>query len=242
MPALPGAYGAGRIRCIYKKPSRKWLPRLAPAVSAKPSTWACCSTCYRAGPDQMQVVARGAFSVTLQQHVMQSLSRCEFPAKTPNEPDRWNWVHCQVRHPVVKDPFELIMPDVAGEALLEEVEHPHSYVAIRSFLTKCAGAMILVDSTCLADGQHPHDYFTLKPAHLFKRIRQRRKNELAKSASRIDFQQSRPVRRLLRRSANLCAAPCRRIMAILQRTISALQVFCFRCCWWNWRAQGARRR
>jgi hypothetical protein len=113
-------------------------------------------------PDEMQIVARGAFSVTLQQNAMQAMARCEFPAKTPNEPERWNWVHCQVRHPIVKDPFELIMPDVAGEALLEEVEHPFSYLAIRSFLTKCAGAMILVDTTGLTAGQPAHDYFTLK--------------------------------------------------------------------------------
>jgi len=113
-------------------------------------------------PDQMQIVARGAFSVALQQNAMQALARCEFPAKTPNEPDRWNWVHCQVRHPKAKDPFELIMPDVAGEALLEEVEHPFSYIAIRSFLQKCAGAMILVDSTNLSSSRQSHDYFTLK--------------------------------------------------------------------------------
>jgi hypothetical protein len=112
--------------------------------------------------EEMQVVARGAFSVTLQQNAMQALARCEFPAKTPNEPDRWNWVHCQVRNPVIKEPFELIMPDVAGEALLEEIDHPHTYLAIRSFLAKCAGAMILVDTTSLTSGQQVHDYFTLK--------------------------------------------------------------------------------
>ncbi|HZZ27812.1 MAG TPA: hypothetical protein VFE46_07360 [Pirellulales bacterium] len=113
-------------------------------------------------PDEMQIVARGAFSVTLQQNAMQALARCEFPAKTSNEPDRWNWVHCQVRRPQEKHPFELIMPDVAGEALLEEVEHPHSYVAIRSFLQKCAGAMILVDSTGLLSGHNEQNYFTMK--------------------------------------------------------------------------------
>src|SRR5215218_1549907 len=39
-------------------------------------------------PDRMQAVARGAFSITLQQTTLASLSRCEFPNKTPNEPDR----------------------------------------------------------------------------------------------------------------------------------------------------------
>jgi hypothetical protein len=113
-------------------------------------------------PAPLQIVARGAFSITLQQNAMQSLAHCEFPAKTPNEPDRWNWVHCQVRHALDKQPFELIMPDIAGEALLEEVNHPFTYVAIRSFLLKCSGAMILVDTTLLSNGQHAQDYFTLK--------------------------------------------------------------------------------
>jgi hypothetical protein len=113
-------------------------------------------------PDEMQIVARGAFSVTLQQHCVQSLARCEFPIKTSNEPERWNWAHCQVRRPQEKHPFELIMPDVAGEALMEEVEHPSSYVAIRSFLLKCAGAMILIDAADLLSGQRAQDYFSMK--------------------------------------------------------------------------------
>ena len=46
--------------------------------------------------DDLQLLARGAFSIKLQQHTMAALARCEFPHKTPNEPDRWNWVHCQV--------------------------------------------------------------------------------------------------------------------------------------------------
>jgi len=113
-------------------------------------------------PEQMQIIARGAFSITLQQNAMQSLNRCEFPAKTPNEPDRWNWVHCQVRRPKEKRPIELIMPDIAGEAMLQEVEHPYSYLAIRSFLMKCAGVMILVDTTGLESGNRDQDYFTMK--------------------------------------------------------------------------------
>ncbi len=124
-------------------------------------------------PEQMQIIARGAFSITLQQNAMQSLNRCEFPAKTPNEPDRWNWVHCQVRRPKEKRPIELIMPDIAGEAMLQEVEHPYSYLAIRSFLMKCAGVMILVDTTGLESGNRDQDYFTMKLLDLFKRAGRR---------------------------------------------------------------------
>jgi len=113
-------------------------------------------------PDRMQLLARGAFSVTLQQSTVSSLARCEFPEKTPSEPDRWNWVHCQIKSPKQRKPIELVMPDMAGEALLEEIEHPHSYPVIRAFLQKCSGAVLLIDSTALHDGSRNHDYFVVK--------------------------------------------------------------------------------
>ena len=85
-----------------------------------------------------------------------------FPDKTPNEPDRWNWVHCQVRRPEQKEPIELIMPDMAGEAILEEVDHPHTYRVIRAFLKKCAGADGADRRRSLREGHRDHDYFTMK--------------------------------------------------------------------------------
>lgn len=110
----------------------------------------------------MQLLARGAFSITLQQTTVAALARCEFPHKTPNEPDRWNWVHTQVRAPGHRRPVELIMPDMAGEAILEEVDHPHTYPVIRSFLSKCAGLLVLVDTPRLREGSREQDYFTMK--------------------------------------------------------------------------------
>ncbi len=113
-------------------------------------------------PDDMQLLARGAFSITLQQTTVAALSRCEFPDKTPNEPERWNWVHCQVRQRRRRKPIELIMPDVAGEALIEEVDHPDSFPVIRSLLAKSAGVMILIDASTLSGGASEQDYFTMK--------------------------------------------------------------------------------
>jgi hypothetical protein len=110
----------------------------------------------------MQMLARGAFSIRLQQGVIGALRRCEFPQKTPNEPDRWNWVHCQVKSPEQRRPIELIMPDMAGEAILEEVDHAHSYPVIRMFLKKCAGLMILIDGEKVHDGTLDQDYFAMK--------------------------------------------------------------------------------
>lgn len=113
-------------------------------------------------PKRMQMLARGAFSITLQQTVAAALSRCEFPQKTPNEPDRWNWVHCQVRRPQDKQPVELVMPDLAGESLLYEVDHPNSYPVIHSLLRRAAGVLMLIDASELQSGSRDQDYFTMK--------------------------------------------------------------------------------
>jgi hypothetical protein len=110
----------------------------------------------------LQLLARGAFSVSLQQHVVAALGRCQFPDKTPNEPDRWNWVHCQIKAPGQRRPVELIMPDMAGEAILEEVDHPHAYPVIRKFLEKCAGILVLVDAEKVHLATLEQDYFTIK--------------------------------------------------------------------------------
>jgi hypothetical protein len=112
--------------------------------------------------DELQLLARGAFSVSLQQLTMSALANCEFPDKTPNEPDRWNWIHCQVRAAKKRNPIELILPDLSGEAILEEVDHPHTYPVIRAFLTKCSGVMILVDAVRLMEGEKDQDFFAMK--------------------------------------------------------------------------------
>ncbi len=113
-------------------------------------------------PNRLQLLARGAFSITLQQTTLSALAQCEFPQKTPNEPDRWNWVHCQVRRPNERRRTELIMPDMAGEAVIEEIDHPHTYRVVRSFLEKCTAAMILVDTLKIKEGTSDQDYFTMK--------------------------------------------------------------------------------
>jgi hypothetical protein len=112
--------------------------------------------------DKMQVFTRGAFSITLQQTTISALARCAFPRKTPNEPDRWNWVHCQIRLPGQKQDLEMLMPDMAGEAILEEVDHPHSYRIIGQFLEKAAGAMVLIDASELKEGGREQDFFGMK--------------------------------------------------------------------------------
>lgn len=114
------------------------------------------------GGGRMQMLARGAFSINLQQAAISALSRCRFPAKTPCEPDRWNWLHCQIKAADRKRPVELIMPDMSGEALLEEIDHPHTYPVIEAFLAKCAGVLLLVDASQLDNGEQSQDFFAMK--------------------------------------------------------------------------------
>ncbi len=110
----------------------------------------------------LQILARGAFSITLQQTAIAALSKREFPQKTPNEPDQWNWMHCQVSLTERRHTAELIMPDMSGEAILEEVDHPNTYRGIRAFLKRCAGIMILIDAAKLMEGSREQDYFSMK--------------------------------------------------------------------------------
>jgi len=116
-------------------------------------------------PQRMQILARGAFSLTLQQAAIAALARREFPPKTPNEPERWNWLHSQLSLGNKRKSLELMMPDISGDALLEEVNHPYSYKGVRAFLTKCAAMLLLVDAPALVDGSRDQDYYSMKLLH-----------------------------------------------------------------------------
>jgi GTPase SAR1 family protein len=135
----------------------------------------------------MNLFVRGAFSITLQQTTVSALAKNEFPKKTPNEPDRWNWVHCQISSAARRQPLELIMPDMAGEAVLEEVDHPHTYRVVRSFLEKCGGAMILIDSLKLQDGNRDQDYFTMKLASYLDELHDNENKSWAKRPVALVF-------------------------------------------------------
>lgn len=110
----------------------------------------------------LHALARGAFSITLQQATVAALAECQFPRKTPSEPDRWNWVHCQLQGPQFRRGAEIVLPDLAGEAILEEINHPQSFKAIQSLLVKSFGALVLIDASRLQDGVLEQDFFTMK--------------------------------------------------------------------------------
>ena len=126
--------------------------------------------------ERLQFFARGAFSITLQQTTVGALARCEFPRKTPNEPDRWNWIHCQLQAPRDREPLELIVPDMAGEVIFEELDHPQSSPLVRSYLGKSTGIMLLIDAIKLMEGCQSQDYMAMKViSHLAELDRDRRR-------------------------------------------------------------------
>ncbi len=108
-----------------------------------------------------QAVSRGAFSVALQQSVMQQLTQHRFPMATSTEPDSWNWNHLQFCETNRRQVRELLFPDIAGSVIEREIEHADS-PTIRTFFRKCAGAIILLDAEQIERGDPSPDFFAMK--------------------------------------------------------------------------------
>jgi hypothetical protein len=144
----------------------------------------------------LQIVARGAFSIGMQQTTVSALARCEFPPKTGTEPECWNWMHCEIhRGGAASQPppfpqrsarlaprnrrtaaagkipgLELVMPDMAGEAILEEVEHPQTFYAVRALLRNSAATLLLIDASELGRGQRGPDFAAMKIVSCLKEL------------------------------------------------------------------------
>jgi hypothetical protein len=112
--------------------------------------------------DRMQMLVRGAFTITFQQATIESLRRCQFPARTSKQPEDWRWLHCQVSSAARKRPLELVLPDVSGEAIDEGLDKADHSPLVRPFLTKCSGAILLVDASQLEADELDEDSFAIK--------------------------------------------------------------------------------
>jgi hypothetical protein len=113
--------------------------------------------------DGYDAVPKGAYSVNLQHTVISYLAARHFPPKTAVEVDEWHWAYYQVAGRTKKsDIYDLVMPDMAGEALAAEVASPKTFTVIRSLLEKSAGALLLVDGALAAAGSAQPDFFALK--------------------------------------------------------------------------------
>lgn len=113
--------------------------------------------------DDFEAIPKGAYSVNLQHSVISYLSARQFPPKTAMEVDDWHWAYYQVsRRNRGAQIFDLVMPDMAGEAIAAEVAAPSTFAVIRSLLEKSAGAVLLVDAALAGAGSPQPDFFALK--------------------------------------------------------------------------------
>lgn len=105
---------------------------------------------------------RGAFSLGLQRNLMLALEQQRFPGKTPTEPDRWQWVHCEVVAGRRGPTHDLIVPDVAGEAVAGELAFPGSNITVRTLIEKCAALIALVDVHGVATAGQGQELFAMQ--------------------------------------------------------------------------------
>jgi len=113
--------------------------------------------------NQFEAIPRGAYSVDLPQNVISHMAYRMFPPKTPVESSEWNWAYYQVckrgRSPKWVD---LVMPDMAGEAIAAEVAAPSTFRVIEQLLARSSGVLLLVDAALAAHGSAQPDFFGVK--------------------------------------------------------------------------------
>jgi hypothetical protein len=128
------------------------------------------------GAGGLRGVAQSPFTLTLHRKLILALERQRFPEKTPVESDRWHWVHCEVHGAKSKKVYDIVTPDVAGEAVMGELENPGSNKTIRALIGRCAGLVVLVDVIdVIAEGQG-QELFAMQLVSYLDTLKTRKKN------------------------------------------------------------------
>ncbi|MBI1827464.1 MAG: hypothetical protein HY287_05320 [Planctomycetes bacterium] len=113
--------------------------------------------------EDFEAIPKGAYSVNLQHNVVSYLCSRRFPPKTAMEVDTWHWAYYQVsKRRKNSTMYDIVMPDMAGEAVAAEVANPKTFTVIRSLLEKSGGAILMVDASLAAAGSPQPDFFALK--------------------------------------------------------------------------------
>ena len=124
----------------------------------------------------MHGLAQGPFTLNLHRKLILALERQRFPEKTPIESDRWDWVHCEIQAGKGKTPYEVVAPDVAGEAVVGELENRGTYKTIRALIARCAGLVILVDVVQIVANGKGQELFAMQLISYLDAIRPRKRN------------------------------------------------------------------
>ncbi len=151
------------IRSIY---SRGCQPRfvgvLGPSGAGKTVFLGMLLDLLARGMGGLHGVARGPFSLALHRNLILALERQRFPGKTPSEPDRWQWVHCEVADGKGRPLLDLVTPDVAGEAVMSEIESPGTFPTVRALINRCAGLVVLADVPQVVAGGQEQELFAMQ--------------------------------------------------------------------------------
>ena len=139
---------------IYRERPPRFVGVLGPSGVGKTVYLGMLLDLLSRGAGGLHGIAKGPFSLALHRNLILALERQRFPEKTPTEADRWAWVHCEVTTGKRGQLFDIVTPDVAGEAVMAELENPRSNPTIRSLIGRCAGLVVLVDMVeVVGDGQ-----------------------------------------------------------------------------------------
>jgi hypothetical protein len=163
----------------------------------------------------LQGLAQSPFTLTLHRKLILALERQRFPEKTPIESDRWDWIHCEISAGKRKGLYEVIAPDVAGEAVVGELENQGTHKTVRALISRCAGLVILIDVVqVVADGKG-QELFAMQLISYLDALRPRKRNR------RIDV----PVAIVFTKT-DLCDEPIRDPETFARGNVSALYSQC----------------
>jgi hypothetical protein len=130
------------------------------------------------GSGGLHGMARGAFSLALHRNLILALERQRFPEKTPTEPDRWQWACCEVSIGRRRSGFDIVTPDVAGEAVSSEIETPRSNPTVRSLISRCSGLVVLADILQVAADGQGQELFAMQLINYLDSLRSARRRKV----------------------------------------------------------------
>jgi hypothetical protein len=159
-------------------------------------------------------VARGSFSLSLQRNLMLALERQRFPDKTPSEPDRWHWVHAEVSVGQRRALCDIVTPDVAGEAVMQEIERPGTYPTILALIARCSALVVLADVQKVAAEGQAQELFAIQLITYLDSLR-------ATSGARLKM----PVAIVFTKS-DLCDQPIADVNTFARSNVPALWRLC----------------
>ncbi len=128
------------------------------------------------GAGGLRGVAQSPFTLTLHRNLIQALERQRFPGKTPVESDRWQWVHCEVQTGKSKNFYDIVTPDVAGEAVVAELENPGTDKTIGALIGQCAGLVVLVDVIDVIAAGQGQELFAMQLVSYLDTLKPRKRN------------------------------------------------------------------